>query len=62
MKLKEHFISRNKYCIKNEFGLDIFFTKREFIDYLKNTEVWLQIKTRFGLDVFGDNNIALIRK
>lgn len=61
-KLRSHFISRNKYCIKNEFGLEIFFTKQEFLNYLKNTEVLLQIKIKFGLDIFGNKNIAFIRK
>lgn len=61
-ELKKHFISKNKYCIKNEFGLDIFFTRQEFINYLKNTEVQLHIKIKFGLDIIGNKNIAFIRK
>ena len=61
-ELKKHFVSRNKYCIKNEFGLDIFFTRQEFINYLKNTEVLLHIKIKFGIDIIGNKNIAFIRK
>ena len=48
--------------IKNEFGLDIFFTRQEFINYLKNTEVLLHIKIKFGIDIISNKNIAFIRK
>ena len=60
-KKKKYWVSRNKYCVKNDFGYDIYYTNKEIKEYLKNTEIILDIKVIFNLDIEGDNNIAIIR-